>query len=166
MIADLILRAIDTHAQWPRPRSQNAKRQGGSALAARRQLLINLGSRRIRRASLTSLIPPAALRASLYHTFSSTHLPSWLLFCGLWPKRCRLPGSFVKCSTYHNPAFFAFRIPASIFENLKFKILPPAPFRRCATLLSHVIVDTIWVSAAVFFLAFAWCTVACGLCAE
>ena len=52
MIADLILRAIDTHAQWPRPRSQNAKRQGGSALAARRQLLINLGSRRMRRASL------------------------------------------------------------------------------------------------------------------
>ena len=52
MIADLILRAIDTHAQWPRPRSQNAKRQGGSALAARRQLLINLGSRRTRRASL------------------------------------------------------------------------------------------------------------------
>ena len=53
MIADLILRAIDTQAQWPRPRSQNAKRQGGSALAARRQLLINLGSRRMRRASLT-----------------------------------------------------------------------------------------------------------------
>jgi hypothetical protein len=51
MIADLILRAIDTHAQWPRPRSKNAKRQGGSALAARRQLLINLGSRRMRRAS-------------------------------------------------------------------------------------------------------------------
>ena len=49
MIADLILRAIDTHAQWPRPRSQNAKRQGGSALAARRQLLINLGLRRMRR---------------------------------------------------------------------------------------------------------------------
>jgi len=52
MIADLILRAIDTHAQWPRPRPQNAKRQGGSALAARRQLLINLGPRRMRRASL------------------------------------------------------------------------------------------------------------------
>jgi hypothetical protein len=52
MIADLILRAIDTQAQWPRPSSQNAKRQGGSALAVRRQLLINLGSRRMRRAFL------------------------------------------------------------------------------------------------------------------
>ena len=71
MIADLILRAIDTHAQWPRPRSQNAKRQGGSALAARRQLLINLGSRRMRRASL---IPPDALTSSCQHcTFSATH---------------------------------------------------------------------------------------------
>jgi hypothetical protein len=32
--------------------------------------------------------------------------------------------------------------------------------------VTNVIVDTIWVSAAVFSLAFAWCTVACGLCAE
>lgn len=70
MIADLILRAIDTHAQWPRPRSQNAKRQGGSALAARRQLLINLGSRRMRRASL---IPPDALTSCQHCTFSATH---------------------------------------------------------------------------------------------